>query len=827
MNNLTTRKIVLGLLMALVLVFSVQGTADAITSFTRGSGDLQLYAPGNDFRISFTPRLQNRVVDIPANSASNIDATYHYDDESININVSGANIRKVGSHDIPPAVLHNMNEQGTDDKRLSGGVTLTLRAAAAGIVTITITDTTSDNNRPNDANDATPLVFTVYITPEHNDTSTITGPTNDVDFSIGEERIDDDFDGLTNNVRVNYTVSGSGSVYVKTANNRGSGSRNLTTSSGAPVYLNMGGGTNKVTASVVGQRADRAETVTYIYGSATLTKESGDEQRGAVSSRLANPLVVKVVDGRGRTVSGVQIDFTTATGGSFLRDPNFPSDLYVTGSNSMVRTNSSGLANVLWVLGNNAQVPQQTATANLTGSDTDNIQANDPEFMATFGTTTSTASSIVIESGDGQRADEFGLLEDPLVVVVRDQRGQRVTNTRVTFLARDGGALDSPSGDDPGSLDANGNDEDTIKDILTDSSGEASVRYTPPDGGGRRTVSASISGGLKSVTFTVNGTPSSGGGGGDDDDDDDTTTPNRLAITPTSISGAPDATRTITVTALNTSSVAVSNVSVTLGGLTSFLADGGTLSSTAGVTPFTSTLTLPDTAATHLITAFATGYTSVSTLVTVTAAAAPGTLSITTVGAAVNGQQTIEVSVRNADGTAPSGAVPVTLTGPGISRTVDTVGGTGRAIITLPTATVSYVLTVSATGYTSGSVTLTPSGQTTTTTTTTTTTRGPVGEADSVEIDGQRQRSGTVNQAMHGSASEFSMRTTTAFQMSQSLSVCLPLDAVPFPVVAGIDVGSQTRRIETATQVLTSRRQMMATSSFGQLLPGCVILSLS
>ena len=30
MNNLTTRKIVLGLLMALVLVFSVQGTADAI-----------------------------------------------------------------------------------------------------------------------------------------------------------------------------------------------------------------------------------------------------------------------------------------------------------------------------------------------------------------------------------------------------------------------------------------------------------------------------------------------------------------------------------------------------------------------------------------------------------------------------------------------------------------------------------------------------------------------------------------------------------------------------------------------------------------------------
>ena len=31
MNNLTTRKIVLGLLMGLVLVFSVQGIADALT----------------------------------------------------------------------------------------------------------------------------------------------------------------------------------------------------------------------------------------------------------------------------------------------------------------------------------------------------------------------------------------------------------------------------------------------------------------------------------------------------------------------------------------------------------------------------------------------------------------------------------------------------------------------------------------------------------------------------------------------------------------------------------------------------------------------------
>ena len=47
MNNLTTRKIVLGMLMALVLAFSVQGTADAQT-YTEKSGDHQFASPSNN-----------------------------------------------------------------------------------------------------------------------------------------------------------------------------------------------------------------------------------------------------------------------------------------------------------------------------------------------------------------------------------------------------------------------------------------------------------------------------------------------------------------------------------------------------------------------------------------------------------------------------------------------------------------------------------------------------------------------------------------------------------------------------------------------------------
>ena len=128
-----------------------------------------------------------------------------------------------------------------------------------------------------------------------------------------------------------------------------------------------------------------------------------------------------------------------------------------------------------------------------------------------------------------------------------------------------------------------------------------------------------------------------------------------------------------------------------------------------------------------------------------------GRISITAVGAPVNGQQTIEVTVRNADGTAPSGAVNVTLSG-AVSRTVETLRGAGRAIITLPN-TATYTVTLSATGYTTRSVTLSTSGGTPTPPTPTPPTPPTppavtASEPDSIEITGPSTRSGTVNEAL-------------------------------------------------------------------------------
>ena len=57
MNNLTTRKIVLGMLMALVLTFSVQGIAEALTFKESRTGDLQTLLPGDDFTIRFSVNL--------------------------------------------------------------------------------------------------------------------------------------------------------------------------------------------------------------------------------------------------------------------------------------------------------------------------------------------------------------------------------------------------------------------------------------------------------------------------------------------------------------------------------------------------------------------------------------------------------------------------------------------------------------------------------------------------------------------------------------------------------------------------------------------------
>ena len=382
MSNLTTRKIVLGLLMTLVLAFGVLGNADAIDRLTRNSGDLQTVTAGRDYQIRFTVRIQpptrgssytnyaqtpsanvvaadvaaktNKTTYYADDYDPDIDSTargyqrepqvtydeaHDYEQESITITVSGGAIKKVGSYDVPAASTsldmyestHNSySTTSNPHQRLSGSVTLTLTAPRTpAVVTITI-DPTTDG--PTGHVDPSNLIFTVYAVGPLNTAGT-TGVASATD---GVERVSDETDTQIDghftfkpaaNEPVNYSVEGNGRLYVSVADDRRTSStNNLYTSSSAPVYLDTSGGSSKVTAYIAGS-GDTA-TVLYLFSGgrlSTLPKievQSGSPQPGAPSGQLDDYFEVRVTDGKRRPVSGVPVEFsTTPTSAMFIPVP--------------------------------------------------------------------------------------------------------------------------------------------------------------------------------------------------------------------------------------------------------------------------------------------------------------------------------------------------------------------------------------------------------------------------------------------------------------------------------------------------------------------------
>ena len=213
---------------------------------------------------------------------------------------------------------------------------------------------------------------------------------------------------------------------------------------------------------------------------------------------------------------------------------------------------------------------------------------------------------------------------------------------------------------------------------------------------------------------------------------------NTISVSNTSLSGAPGTTSDITIGA--------GTATVRVQGSSGFTSAGGTVSGSGTVR----TITLPRTAGNYFLTVSASGYTDRQISVTVEAPQALGTLTVSKDGAQTGLQQQILVRASSA----PSRTVAFTVTRGGVrvgSGEILTTGS-GRAIVSVP-ATGTYILTVSATGYTSRQVTFTAGAQTTTTTTDTTTPTTPtttttVSEPSSLQIAGQSTRSGTANTAL-------------------------------------------------------------------------------
>jgi hypothetical protein len=231
----------------------------------------------------------------------------------------------------------------------------------------------------------------------------------------------------------------------------------------------VAGGPYTVTASVSGVSTTAGFSLTNTAGAATtLSVSSGSGQSATVHATLASPLVAKVADAYGNSVSGVTVTFTAPGSGA--------SGTFAGSVNTAV-TNASGIAT------------SATFTANTTaGSYTVSAGASGTGSV-TFAETNAAkaAHAIAVSSGSGQSAAVHSAFANKLAALVTDTYGNPVSGVTVTFTAPGSGA----SGTFAGSANT----------ALTNASGiAASATFTANTTAGSYSVSASVSG-TGSVTF--------------------------------------------------------------------------------------------------------------------------------------------------------------------------------------------------------------------------------------------------------------------------------------------------------------------------------------
>ena len=229
-------------------------------------------------------------------------------------------------------------------------------------------------------------------------------------------------------------------------------------------------------------------------------------------------------------------------------------------------------------------------------------------FTATIQAATSSLASIAIDTGDGQTAARNAPVPNPLVVIVRDERGLIDHGVDVIFTT-DSGVLSNPLSTDPGAIPTTDNGTSRRRLIETDETGRASVRYNVGDVPGAKTVRASINTGpafdqIRHVIFNINGTGSSG-------PNNPTTRSPYLSLSATSLTGSPGQQRSFTVTAYDANNQR-QNINVNLS------SSGVTVPSSVRTGESVS-ITLPSTSTT--INVSASGYSSRSITVTVEAVA--------------------------------------------------------------------------------------------------------------------------------------------------------------------------------------------------------------
>ncbi len=768
MNNLTTRKIVLGLLMTLVLAFSVQGTADALTLTRRTSDDLKTLRRGDQFTINF--------------NVSDLTATSSAADEILTIPaVPDLTLKRIGSTTIPSAdagsdiTLHEAYDPSSDGAGHKSYQRLQNRDYSVTYQVDSNASYLAKSDSIESGGESVP--FTVYVVPRDDGVGTTevvitltsqAGPGFIAKSGAGPIGIAID---STSNLPVTYRIiEGSGQIYVRHTTNsdrvrpKRSRGQDLLTSSATDtgdiqVYLDMRSSSNKVTVRV-GDQHRYAKTFTFIYGRPVLTKtSSGDDQEGAFGGQLANALEVKLTDGKAKAISGVPVPFEPTEDSTII--PVLGTVVYVTAQNGNTLDSTA-------ITGSPAAYTVTVKSNNLTGATAGNpvwVQTNNSgvakvylQLLARSGTET-TAPETVTVSFPNAYSEMFSAtavherisstletlpiekVKDKIYdLTVRVQRGGHNYSLQNVQFTTNKGAF-TRTNDTPLADNADQRDQT----VITQADGTASVRYYVGEDTASRRVSVRFtdpqSGSVLEESFTINpGGTSRGSTTQQQQQQQQPGTPtNTITISPSSTTGAPGSTVTVSV------SSSPSDATVTL---SSNDFANTNFSPQVDVTPFSSTLTLPSSAGTY--TFFAVGTVagtaaSESAVVTVTSPEL-GTLTISPTGAAVNGVQSVSITARTADNTIPEGALFVTLGGTGFTTTsVPITGGSATTGVALPTTASTYTLTVSATGYNPASTILVVSGGTGQQQQQQQQQVPTVAEPSSIQISGPATRSGTVN----------------------------------------------------------------------------------
>ena len=792
MYNLTTRKIVLGLLMALVLTFSVQGIAEAFEGIKSGNSIALLPIPssGDTSEQSFTFGIKFTQMEVDAEDAAT------------------ANVFNDGKTSVSIIAISGMNPTSftvsglTDTDDNSANLTVNVDPSSTSTYTATVKYTLSSSSGLGEKNfvvDGT-TVYTAYGVRRPSEVTAVrfsstnakiitVDPNPNSEFYL-DRTISVTLMGTNNeNAIVEFErIEGTGSLYEDLDDNRTrlDPGRSLVTrangvvqSATASVRLRVGNGSSIIRATIRGANLainGTTHDATYFYGGIRLVKVSGEPQAGTPNTQLAEPLVVEVRDWYPNPLSGTAIrdqEIAFFTAASIARVsgnvrlvsvpsnapgirphsdnpdadnnanlllagdyPREPSDYPRTGIR--VKSDTSGRAKVYGVLGTsgtsifNAAI--DTNNNNTFGSSGDHKVS----FAGTIQDVETAVGSIEKAEGDGQTGVQRNLpAPNALVVIVRDGNGLLEQNKAVTFTT-DSGHLLAPRPDDPGTLVITGTNTSRERTVNTDSTGRASVRYNVGNTLGQETVRATINNGAQHVIFGINGAPGTGDSSGQQQ------ATNTITISPSSTTGEPGEEVTIRVAS------SPSGVFATLGsndfGATRF-------SPQSDVTPFTSTLLLPVEEGTHSF--FATGgvLTAGSATVTVEAGIL-GTISISQIGTPSNGAQSFSITVVDTDSARISGSLTVRVSGSGFTtRNVDTLNGIGNARLTLPTAASLYTLTASAEGYALGTtqVRIAGTGQQQVADEDEEEVEEEVtvaAEPDSIEITGPSTRSGTVNEEL-------------------------------------------------------------------------------